>query len=175
MKALEIDEPLAETHTTWGYTKMSCDWDWSGSEIYDRTLALFRGNGFEPKMVSTATMPYEDSGAILVDSGKGIYVAVGNNPIHPSFVDRLISLPLAEPSAISDVYIVWRKDEQARLILDFVQFTKDKFQHDRSLTRDRNHILERSRADRLRARSSSRQAVSRATVKGRAKRTRRKR
>src|SRR5581483_12167686 len=105
---------------------------------------------------------------ILVDSGKGIYIGVGNNPIHPSFVDRLISLPLAEPSATSDVFIVWRKDEQARLILDFVQFTRDKFQHDRSLTRDRNHFHEPSRAGHLRAKSASRK--KRTVAKGAGKR-----
>lgn len=106
--------------------------------VYDRTLALFRERGIEPKVVSTATMPYEDSGSILVDSGKGIYVAVGRNPIHPSFADRLISVPLAERSAVTEVRIVWRKDEQAKLILDFVQFATDKVQQDKSLTRDRN-------------------------------------
>lgn len=135
--------------------------------IYDRTLALFRGHGFEPKTVSTATMPYEDSGAILVDSGKGIYVAVGNNPIHPSFVDRLISLPLADPSAISDVYIVWRKDEQSRLVLEFVQFTTEKFRHDRSLTRDRNHnSADISRAAHPRAKSASRKGKAGTRISG---------
>ena len=118
--------------------------------VYDRTLALFRDQGIEPKVVSTATMPYEDSGSILVDSGKGIYVAVGKNPIHPSFADRLISLPLAEPSAISEVDIVWRKDEQSRLILDFVQFTTERFQQDKTLIKEQhlNHFGE-YRADRV--------------------------
>ncbi len=95
--------------------------------VYDRTLALFRDNGIEPKTVSTATMPYEEAGSILVDSGKGIYVAVGRNPIHPSFIDRLVSLPLEEPSAVIDVRVVWRKDEQARTALDFVHFARDRF------------------------------------------------
>lgn len=125
--------------------------------VYDRTLSLFRDHGIEPRLVSTATMPYEDSGAVLVDSGKGIYVAVGNNPIHPSFVDRLISVPLADPSATSDVFVVWRKDEQARLILDFVQFTRDTFLRDRSLRRDRNrNSQQRARANHPRAKSRSR-------------------
>ena len=118
--------------------------------VYDRTIALFRDQGFDPKVVSTATMPYEDSGSILVDSGKGIYVAVGKNPIHPSFTDRLISLPLAEPSAISEVHIVWRRDEQATLVLDFVQFTREKLQQDKNLTREQPlNGPEHARADRL--------------------------
>jgi TolB-like protein/Tfp pilus assembly protein PilF len=31
-KALEIDETLAETHDALGWIKMTCDWDWPGSE-----------------------------------------------------------------------------------------------------------------------------------------------
>lgn len=95
---------------------------------YDQTLALFREQSIEPKVVSTATMPYEEAGSILVDSGRGIYLAVGRNPIHPSFADRLISLPLDEPSAVIEVRIVWRRDEQAKTTLDFVQFARERFQ-----------------------------------------------
>ncbi len=130
--------------------------------VYDRTVALFRDQGINPKVVSTATMPYEDSGSILVDSGKGIYIAVGKNPIHPSFADRLISLPLAEPSAISEVYIVWRKDEQAKLILDFVQFTTERFQHDRNLSREQSlNRLEGTRVDRLLSHEPQRRGMAR--------------
>ena len=32
MKALEIDETLAEAHAALGWIKGSCDWDWPGSE-----------------------------------------------------------------------------------------------------------------------------------------------
>jgi LysR family hca operon transcriptional activator len=134
--------------------------------VYDRTLALFRDQGIEPKVVSTATMPYEDSGSILVDSGKGIYVAVGKNPIYPSFADRLISLPLAEPSAISEVYIVWRKDEQAKLILDFVQFARDKFKGDESLRGERKNNRVKMRAARVRRHATPRKAISRASHAG---------
>jgi DNA-binding transcriptional LysR family regulator len=104
--------------------------------VYDRTLELFRVRGIEPKIVSTATMPYEEAGSILVDSGKGIYVAVGRNPIHPSFIDRLIALPLKEPSAVAEVHVVWRRDEQAKTPLDFVQFTRDAFENKRGFTLD---------------------------------------
>jgi len=95
---------------------------------YDRTLALFREQGIEPKVVSTATMPYEEAGSIRVDSGKGIYLAVGRNPIHPAFIDRLVALPLKEPSAVIEVRLVWRSDEQAKATLDFVQFTRSKLE-----------------------------------------------
>ena len=104
--------------------------------VYDRTLELFRERRIEPKAVATATMPYEEAGSILVDSGKGIYVAVGQNPIHPSFIGRLMALPLKEPSAVAEVHVVWRRDEQSKRPLDFVQFTRDLFQNKRDFMLD---------------------------------------
>ncbi len=113
---------------------------------YDRTLALFREQGIEPKVVSTATMPYEEAGSILVDSGRGIYLAVGRNPIHPSFTDRLISLPLDEPSAVIEVRIVWRRDEQAKTTIDFVHFARARFEPEK--TAGERNIPQRRRSKR---------------------------
>ena len=94
---------------------------------YDKALQILRREETLPKIVPTATMPYEEAGAILVSSGKGIYLAVGKDPIHPSFADRLVALPLADPSAVIEVHIVWRKDEQAKTTLDFVRFARAMF------------------------------------------------
>jgi DNA-binding transcriptional LysR family regulator len=95
--------------------------------VYDRTLALFREQGIEPKTVSTATTPGDEAGSILVDSGKGVYIAVGRNPLHPAFSNRLTTLPLKAPSAVTEVHVVWRKDEPSKTTLDFVQFTRSAF------------------------------------------------
>jgi DNA-binding transcriptional LysR family regulator len=97
--------------------------------VYDKTLALFREQGFKPKTVPTATISADEAGSVLVDSGKGIFLAVGQNPIHPAFTDRLVSLPLKDPSALTEVYIVWRRNEQAKATLDFVQFARNTFQN----------------------------------------------
>ena len=94
---------------------------------YDRTVELYRKCGLAPKIVPTQTMPYDEAGAILVESGKGIYLAVGNSPCHPSFADRLIALPLMEPTAKVGVHIVWRKDDQAQPVLNFVDFARQMF------------------------------------------------
>ena len=101
--------------------------------VYDRTLALFRERGLQPKTVSTATLSGDEAGSILVHSGKGIYVAVGQNPVHPAFTDRLVILPLTDPDAVTDVHVVWRRDEQSKATLDFVQFTCDAFQKKKRL------------------------------------------
>src|SRR5580765_102870 len=95
--------------------------------VYDLTLALFREHGLEPKTVSTATISGDEAGSILVNSGKGVYLAVGRNPIHPAFADRLITLPLKEPSAVTEVHIAWRREEQAKAAMEFVHFTRNQF------------------------------------------------
>jgi len=46
LKALEIDETLAEPHAALGWIKMTCDWDWPGSEReYQRALAINPNDG----------------------------------------------------------------------------------------------------------------------------------
>jgi len=95
--------------------------------VYDLTLSLFREHGLEPKTVATGTIAGNEAGSILVASGKGVYLAVGRNPIHPAFADRLITLPLRETSAVTEVHVAWRRDEQAKAAMEFVQFTRNQF------------------------------------------------
>ena len=94
------------------------------SGAYDKTLDLIRNAGLSANIVPTQTIVHDEAGAILVDSGKGIYIAVGRNPYHPAFADRLIALPLMEPGATIEVHIVWRKKEQTKVALDFIAFTR---------------------------------------------------
>jgi DNA-binding transcriptional LysR family regulator len=132
--------------------------------VYDRTLALFRDRGLKPKAISTATLSGDEAGSILVDSGKGIYIAVGQNPIHPAFTDRLITLPLRDPDAVTDVHVVWRRDEQSKTTLDFVQFTRNGFQQKAGLTWGHNPTPNREGRGRLSlARTSRTRRTARTT------------
>jgi DNA-binding transcriptional LysR family regulator len=92
-----------------------------------KMLQLFRSAGISPRIVPTETMPYDEAGAILVESGKGIYLAVGEGPCYPSFADRLLALPLDEPSAVMPVHILWRKTEESRTTLEFVRYAQERF------------------------------------------------
>ena len=94
----------------------------------DKTLELYRDAGISPKMITTETMPYDEAGAILVASGKGIYIAVGENPYYPSFADRLTARLLDEPTAVMPVHVVWRKNEPAKLALEFVKYAESMFE-----------------------------------------------
>ena len=95
--------------------------------VYDRTLRLFQEHRIEPKTVPTPNIASDQAGSILVDSGKGVFIAVGSNPVHPAFTDRLVTLPLKDPSAFTDVHVAWRKDEQSETTMDFVRFTRRAF------------------------------------------------
>jgi len=47
LKALEIDETLAEAHTILGFIKMNWDWDWAGAEnAFKRSIELNPGYSF---------------------------------------------------------------------------------------------------------------------------------
>jgi len=99
--------------------------------VYDKTLELYRSEGMTGRIIPTETMPYAEAGAILVESGKGVYLTVGTNPYHPAFADRLVALPLSDRSAVMPVHIVWRKDERARTTLDFVKHALSVFGENR--------------------------------------------
>ena len=99
----------------------------------EKMLQLFRNAGIKPRLIPTETMPYDEAGAILVESGQGIYLAVGEGPYHPSFADRLVALPLDEPSAMMPVCVVWRTNERAKTSIDFVRYAKSAFEGDQSV------------------------------------------
>jgi DNA-binding transcriptional LysR family regulator len=101
--------------------------------VYDKMLDLYRSAGMTGKIIQTETMPYAEAGAILIESGKGVYLTVGDNPYHPAFADRLIALPLCDPSAVMPVHIVWRKDEPAKTTLEFVKYALGVFGENREL------------------------------------------
>jgi DNA-binding transcriptional LysR family regulator len=97
------------------------------SGVYDKVLELYRQAGVAPKVVHTRTGPWEEAGTMLVASGRGIYIGVGAVLSHPVFGSEVTTVPLSEPGATIDVHMAWRKDEQSRLVLDFVDSAQDVF------------------------------------------------
>ena len=127
--------------------------------VYDKTLELYRSSGMAGRIVQTETMPYAEAGAILVESGKGVYFTVGNNPYHPAFADSLVALPLSDTSALMPVHIVWRKNEQAKTTLEFVKHALSLFGENRKAGRMRRdlggtHTLREPRATRKKERGA---------------------
>jgi DNA-binding transcriptional LysR family regulator len=88
---------------------------------HDLTLSLYRNAGVNPKIVITETTCYDEEGAMLVASGKGLTLAVGRNPAYPSFANQLVALPLREPLATLEVHVAWRIGESSPTILKLIE------------------------------------------------------
>jgi DNA-binding transcriptional LysR family regulator len=89
--------------------------------VHDLALTLCRNAGLSPRIVQTDSTCYDEAGAMMAASGKGVFIAVGKNPTHPSFADRLVALPLREALATIEVHVAWRREESSPTILNFIQ------------------------------------------------------
>jgi DNA-binding transcriptional LysR family regulator len=89
--------------------------------FHDLALTLYRNAGLSPRIVLTETTCYDEAGAMMTASGKGIVLAVGRNPTHPSFADQLVTLPLREALATLDVHVAWRRTEASPTIANFIR------------------------------------------------------
>jgi DNA-binding transcriptional LysR family regulator len=97
--------------------------------VHDKTLELLRRSGISPQIVPVDITCYDEAGAMMVATGRGIYLAVGKNPIHPSFADQLTAIPLAEPAAFVEVHIAWRRGESSSAILSFLDTARGLFKN----------------------------------------------
>lgn len=89
--------------------------------VHDRILELCRSTKTRLNLIHTDSTCYDEAGALTIASGRGVAIAVGGSPAHPSFGDRLVAIPLREPSARVDVCIVRRKDESAATVISFLE------------------------------------------------------
>ncbi|MGH9746983.1 MAG: LysR family transcriptional regulator [Candidatus Acidiferrales bacterium] len=107
-------------------------------KVHDLALSLCREAGLSPKIVLTESTVYDEAGAMMAVSGKGVVLAVGKNPCHPSFADRLVALNLREPLATLEVHAAWRRGETSSTILDFIETTKNLLQRESRVLDMRN-------------------------------------
>lgn len=90
------------------------------SGLYDRILGLFSKQGLTPHMMMTDVEPHEEAGAIMVASGKAIFVGVGAIVTRSVAGVELASVRLDEPEAKIEVYAAWRRDEDSPAVLSFL-------------------------------------------------------
>lgn len=88
--------------------------------VHDKSIELCRHAGLNLRTIITETTCYDESGAMMAASGKGLFIAVGKNPLHPSFSDQLVALRLDEPSAFVEVHVIWRRGESSQTIFNFI-------------------------------------------------------
>lgn len=120
------------------------------TSLYDKILELYRRAGVNPEVTQTSSFPYEETGAMLIASGKGIYLGVRSSPgtgttvCHPLFVDKVAVVPLDEPGAELDVQVAWRARENSPAILAFLKTVRYVFRTERTSDRqDRNWLRAR--------------------------------
>jgi DNA-binding transcriptional LysR family regulator len=107
-------------------------------KVHDLALALCRDAELSPRIVLTESTIYDEAGAMMTASGKGVFLAVGKNPCHPSFADRLVALNLREPLATLEVHAAWRRGETSSTILAFVETAKNLLQRESQVLDMRN-------------------------------------
>jgi DNA-binding transcriptional LysR family regulator len=87
--------------------------------VHDKIAELCRTVLAKLNVLPMESTCYDEAGALTLVSGRGITIAVGRNPVHPSFASRLVAVPLRERSAWIDVCIARRKEECAPAVLNF--------------------------------------------------------
>jgi len=97
---------------------------WISPNVHDLALTLCRDAGLSPRIVLTESTIYDELGAMMAASGKGVFIAVGKNPCHPSFAEQLVALNLRERLATLEVHATWRKSESSSTILNFIETTR---------------------------------------------------
>lgn len=88
--------------------------------LYDRILGLYSRQGLTPHFAVTHVEAHEEAGAIMVASGKAIFIGAGAIVTRAVAGVELISVPLNEADARIEVYMAWRRNEESLAILGFL-------------------------------------------------------
>jgi DNA-binding transcriptional LysR family regulator len=92
------------------------------SGLYDKILGLYSRQGLTPHFAVTDVEAHEEAGAIMVASGRAIYIGVGALVTRSVDGISLASVKLNEAEARIEVYMAWRRDEDSPGSLVFSEF-----------------------------------------------------
>ena len=88
--------------------------------LYDKILGMYNRQGFTPHLSASHAQHHEEAGAIMVASGKAIFMGVSAVVNRFVFGIELVSIQLSEPEAKIEVYMAWRKGNVSPVILSFL-------------------------------------------------------
>ncbi len=88
--------------------------------LYDKVLGLYSRQGLTPHLTVTHAEAHEEAGAIMVASGKAIFMGAGAIVNRTVLGLDLVSIRLDEPDAKIEVYMAWRKGELSTAVLSFL-------------------------------------------------------
>lgn len=97
------------------------------SGLYDKILGLYSRHGLTPHFAVTHVEAHEEAGAIMVASGKAIFVGAGAIVTRSVHGIELASVPLNEAEAKIEVYMAWRKNEESTAVLAFLDSVRRVF------------------------------------------------
>jgi DNA-binding transcriptional LysR family regulator len=95
--------------------------------LYDKILGLYSRQGFTPHLTVSHVEAHEEAGAVMVASGKAIFLGAG------AIVNRSVSglelaaVKLNEPEAKIEVYVAWRRSEESTAVMDFLESVRRVF------------------------------------------------
>ncbi|MGA2020903.1 MAG: LysR substrate-binding domain-containing protein [Candidatus Sulfotelmatobacter sp.] len=102
------DEPLILFHRSFS------------SGLHDKILGLYSKQGITPRLTVTHVEPHEEAGAIMVASGKAVFIGAGAIVNRSVSGLELVSIRLNEQDARIEVYMAWRKSEHSNAVLSFL-------------------------------------------------------
>jgi DNA-binding transcriptional LysR family regulator len=88
--------------------------------LYDKILGLYSRQGLTPHFAVTHVEAHEEAGAIMVSSGKAIFIGAGAIVTRSVNGIELASVRLNESEAKIEVYMAWRKQEDSEAVLAFL-------------------------------------------------------
>jgi len=88
--------------------------------LYDKVLGLYSRQGLTPHFAVTHVEAHEEAGAIMVASGKAIFIGAGAIVTRTVEGIELASVRLNETDAKIEVYMAWRKHEESPAVLSFL-------------------------------------------------------
>lgn len=95
--------------------------------LYDKILGLYNRQGLTPHLTLTHVEAHEEAGAIMIASGKGIFVGAGATVNRSVAGLELATIRLNEPEAKIDVCAAWRKGEDSVVTLSFLESVRRVF------------------------------------------------
>ena len=90
------------------------------SGLYDKILGLYSRHGLTPRLFPRHVEAHEEAGAIMVASGKAIFMGAGAIVNRSVAGIQLASVRLNEPEAKIEVYAAWRKGEASPAVHGFL-------------------------------------------------------
>lgn len=100
------------------------------SGLYDKILSLYSRQGLTPHLTVTHVEAHEEAGAIMVASGKAIFIGAGAIVNRSVSGVELASARLNEPEAKIEAYAAWRKEEQSPAVFSFLDSVHRVFRSD---------------------------------------------